>query len=107
MTKLTAKKRNELPAKEFALPKDRKYPMPDKAHAANAKTRATQQEDKGKLSAAAKAKIDAKANKLLGKKQSKEHIKTGYLGKDSREGRLHNAKTGRGTFRFKDNKKGE
>ena len=41
--------------------------MPDKAHAANAKARATQMEEKGKLSPSSKAKIDAKANKVLGK----------------------------------------
>tara|TARA_R110000868_G_C10972576_1_gene770485 strand:+ start:23130 stop:23276 length:147 start_codon:yes stop_codon:yes gene_type:complete len=39
--------------------------MPDKAHAANAKARATQMENKGKLSAGSKAKIDAKANRIL------------------------------------------
>jgi hypothetical protein len=41
--------------------------MPDKAHAANAKARATQMENKGKLSASSKAKIDAKANRILDK----------------------------------------
>lgn len=30
-----------------------------------------------------------------------------YKGKDSREGRLHEIKTDRGDFRFKDNKKDE
>jgi hypothetical protein len=40
--------------------------MPDKAHAANAKARATQMVKKGKLSASEKKKIDAKANKKLG-----------------------------------------
>lgn len=44
-----------------------KYPMPDKAHAANAKSRASQMEKAGKLSAGQKATIDAKANKILGK----------------------------------------
>jgi len=39
--------------------------MPDKAHAANAKARATQMENKGKLSSSSKAKIDAKANRIL------------------------------------------
>ena len=39
--------------------------MPDKAHAANAKARATQMEDKGRLSEAAAARVRAKANKLL------------------------------------------
>lgn len=67
MTKLTAAKRKKIPKGEFGLPESKKYPMPDKSHAANAKARATQMEKKGKLSAASKAKIDAKANKVLGK----------------------------------------
>lgn len=71
MAKLTAKARKAVPKKEFGLPGERKYPMPDKAHAANAKARATQMEEKGKLSPSSKAKIDAKANKVLGKSKSK------------------------------------
>lgn len=67
MAKLTAKKRSNLKKSQFGLPGEEKYPMPDKAHAANAKARATQMENKGKLSASSKAKIDAKANKILGK----------------------------------------
>lgn len=51
--------------------------------------------------------VDEKANKKLAEKQSSEHIKTGYKGKDSREGRLKEVKTERGDFRFKDNRKGE
>lgn len=72
MTTLTAKSRKSIPKKEFGLPGERKYPMPDKSHAANAKARATQMENKGKLSASSKAKIDAKANKVLGKSTSKK-----------------------------------
>lgn len=67
MSKLNAKKRNALPKSEFALPESRKYPVDTKARAANAKARASQMEAKGKLSPSAKAKIDAKANKVLGK----------------------------------------
>jgi hypothetical protein len=59
--------RKAMPARTFGLPGEHKYPMPDKAHAANAKARATQQEHKGNLSAAQKAEIDRKANKILGK----------------------------------------
>ncbi len=70
MATLTMKKRNKLPKKDFGLPKSEKYPMPDKSHAANAKARATQMVKKGKLSAASKAKIDAKANRILGKKKN-------------------------------------
>lgn len=67
MAILKAKARKKLPASEFGLPKSRKYPINDKAHAANAKARAAQMVKKGKLSPASKAKIDAKANKVLGK----------------------------------------
>lgn len=65
--KLTEKERKKVPASKFGLPKSKKYPMPDKPHAVNAKARATQMVDKGKLSTSSKKKIDAKANKILGK----------------------------------------
>lgn len=67
MAKLKAARRNSLPGSEFGLPSSRKYPMPDRAHAANAKARATQMAKRGKLSAAQAAKIRAKADRLLGK----------------------------------------
>jgi hypothetical protein len=63
---LTAAKRKRIPESEFGLPGSRKYPMPDKSHAANAKARATQMVKKGKLSEADAAKIRAKANRKLG-----------------------------------------
>jgi len=68
MAKLKASTRNSLPASEFGMPGSRKYPMPDRSHAANAKARATQMVEKGKLSYAAAAKIRAKANSILGGK---------------------------------------
>lgn len=71
MATLTAAKRKKIPKSEFGLPGSKKYPMPDKAHAANAKARASQMVKKGKLSPASKAKIDAKANKILGKAKSR------------------------------------
>jgi hypothetical protein len=73
MAKLTSKERNKLPKSDFGLPGKEAYPMPNKAHAANAKARATQMVNKGKLSESSKAKIDAKANRLLdsGKRGSK------------------------------------
>lgn len=58
--------RKALPASEFGLPGARKYPMPDRSHAANAKARATQMVNRGKLSPAAAARIRAKANRILG-----------------------------------------
>lgn len=67
MAVLKAKQRKKLKKSTFGLPGKRKYPMPDKAHAANAKARATQMVKKGKLSSSAAAKIRAKANRILGK----------------------------------------
>jgi hypothetical protein len=69
MAKLTAAKRKKLPTSDFGLPGSRSYPIPDRAHAANAKARASQMVKEGKLSESSKAKIDAKANKKLGKKK--------------------------------------
>ncbi len=67
MAKLTSKARDSLPKSDFAGP-GRRYPVPDKSHAANAKARATQAVNAGRMSTAEKSKIDAKANKVLGKK---------------------------------------
>lgn len=69
MAKLTTQARKAIPKGEFGLPGSKRYPMPDRAHAANAKARATQMVEKGKLSASSKSKIDAKANKILSKKK--------------------------------------
>lgn len=66
MAKLTSSIRNSLPNSSFALPGPRKYPMPDASHAANAKARAMQMVNKGKLSPTSAAKIRAKANRILG-----------------------------------------
>lgn len=68
MTELTTKRRKKLPKSDFGLPGEKKYPMPDKKHAANAKARATQMVKKGKLSESSKNKIDSKANKILKRK---------------------------------------
>lgn len=65
MSKLKAATRNKLPKKEFGLPGERKYPMENKAHARNAKARASEMEHKGKLSKSSETKIDAKANEIL------------------------------------------
>ena len=69
MAKLSTHTRNHLPKSEFGLPGQRKYPMPDRSHAANAKARAGQQVKAGRLSASNAAKIDAKANRILGKRK--------------------------------------
>ena len=67
MAKLTASKKNAEPTKDFGLPEQRKYPMPDASHARNAKARASQMEHQGKLSASDKKKIDARADQILDK----------------------------------------
>lgn len=72
MAVLKTKDRKKLKSSTFGLPAERKYPMPDKAHAANAKARATQMVKKGKLSKVEEEKIDRKADKILGKGQIKK-----------------------------------
>ena len=67
MAELTEAKRDKEPKSDFGLPDERKYPMPDKPHARNAKARASQQAKKGDLTAAEKSKIDRKADRILDK----------------------------------------
>jgi hypothetical protein len=64
MGKLSTGARKHIPASEFALP-GRRYPIQDRSHAANAKARATQMEERGKLSPAQAATIRRKANAKL------------------------------------------
>ncbi len=66
MATLKAATRNALPSSAFGLPKQRKYPMEDRSHQEKAKGRATEMENKGKLSPSAASRIRAKANRLLG-----------------------------------------
>jgi len=70
MSELTTAARKKLKKSKFGQPGKKKYPMPDRAHAANAKARASQMYKAGKLSASAKATIDAKANKILNRGKS-------------------------------------
>jgi hypothetical protein len=72
MAQLTTKQKNKMKSTTFGLPGERKYPMPDRAHAANAKARAAQQAKKGNLSQSAKEKVDRKADKLLYGKSKKK-----------------------------------
>jgi hypothetical protein len=67
MAELTEKKRDSLKPSQFGLPEEKKYPMPDKSHARNAKARASQQKKKGTITATEKAKIDRKADRILDK----------------------------------------
>lgn len=64
---MKAATRNALPSSEFALPGSRKYPVNDPGHAVAAKSRASEMEHKGVISASTEEKIDAKANRVLGK----------------------------------------
>ena len=66
MVDLTAKKRAKIKKSEFGLPEQRSYPMPDKAHAKNAKARAAQMFKSGKLTKPELDKITRKANRVLG-----------------------------------------
>ena len=65
MAELSTKKRNSEPKSDFGLPEERKYPMPDKSHARNAKARASQQKKQGNLTASEKKQIDRKADRVL------------------------------------------
>lgn len=62
--RLTTSQRNSLPASDFAGP-GRSYPVNDAKHAALAKAYAARY-----ASPAMRKKIDAKANKVLGRKQA-------------------------------------
>lgn len=71
MSKLTTKQRKAMPQSDYALP-GKRFPVKgtgsaasDKAHAANAKARATQGVKAGTLSPSQAATVKAKANKVL------------------------------------------
>jgi hypothetical protein len=68
MAKLNTSARKRLPAEEFAEPKKRAYPIEDKAHARNAKARASQAAKAGRMSKAEEGKIDKKADAVLKKR---------------------------------------
>jgi len=65
MATLSEKKRDNLKPSQFGLPEERKYPMPDESHAANAKARAAQQVKAGNLTKKEQERIDRKADKIL------------------------------------------
>jgi hypothetical protein len=64
MAKLTTSARKALPSSQFAGP-NRTFPIPDAAHAANAKARAAQAVKAGRLTKAQEVRIDAAANAVL------------------------------------------
>jgi hypothetical protein len=82
MAKLDAAERKEIPAKKFALPKERKYPIEDKSHASNAKARARQMFKSGQITKAQYDEICAKADKVLGKTMAKPKAKADAGGKE-------------------------
>jgi hypothetical protein len=67
MAELDTDDRKKLPKSKFAEPEKRKYPIEDKAHARNAKARASQAQNAGRMSKAEEKKIDRKADKVLDK----------------------------------------
>jgi hypothetical protein len=67
MAELDANARKKLPKSKFAEPDKRKYPIEDKAHARNAKARASQAVKAGRMSKAEETKIDKKADAALKK----------------------------------------
>ena len=69
MADLKTKSRDSLPASDFAEPEKRAYPIEDKAHARNAKARASQQVKAGRMSETEETKIDKKADAVLAKKK--------------------------------------
>jgi len=78
MPELKTKKRARIPARKFGLPEKARtpeakkesgnYPMPDRQHAANAKSRAKQQLKKKNLTKTQYEKIVNKADKVLEEK---------------------------------------
>ena len=67
MTELNAEKRDKLPDKDFAEPEKRAYPIEDKAHARNAKARASQAVKAGRIPKAEEKRIDRRADAVLNK----------------------------------------
>lgn len=68
MAKLTAAKRKKMPAKDFAQPKSKGFPINDATHERMAISGATRAERAGNISASTAAKIKAKARAKLKKK---------------------------------------
>ncbi len=67
MAKLNENQREHLPAEKFAEPQKRAYPIEDKAHARDAKARASQAAKAGRMSAAEEKKVDKKADAVIRK----------------------------------------
>lgn len=72
MARLSYAERKALPDKDFIFPAKRKYPIPDKSHAKNARSRAAQN-----LSGAAKKKVFSKTKKKFPGLSSYKQYKKG------------------------------
>ena len=68
MAKLTAKKRSGLAKSTFAVPSERKFPIEDRSHAANAKARASGTKYEAQVNAAVKRKYPSMGAKKSGKR---------------------------------------
>lgn len=66
MAKLNAARRNALPDSKLAGP-DRSYPVDTKARAVAAKGRATDAVKAGRMTTTQEARIDSRANRVIGK----------------------------------------
>jgi hypothetical protein len=67
MAELDAEDRKKLPPKKFAEPDKRAYPIEDKAHARNAKARASQAVKAGRMAKAEAGEIGEKEDAVLKK----------------------------------------
>lgn len=67
MAELKFTERKQLPREAFAEPDKRAYPIEDKPHARNAKARASQAVDAGRMLKSEGAKIAKKADAVLKK----------------------------------------
>lgn len=78
---MTALKRHELPDRAFGLPKKRSYPMPDPIHAKNAKARASQEYNRGRLSKREFDQINERADKVIASCAGSSKLRTKGLGR--------------------------
>lgn len=77
MSKLTAKTRNALPGKDFALP-GRRYPIQNRSHGQNALSRVSQNgtpEEKAKVRAAVHAKYPTMGKQPKFDSVAKDYVK--------------------------------
>lgn len=65
--KLSKARRKKLAASTFGLPEKKAFPMPDREHAIEAKSGASHAEHVGNITPAEEKRVDAKADRILGK----------------------------------------